>query len=71
MPIADYLTQNGKRIYGVFKSGCKELPDEFEQEVAREQEWLAAIMKKLHEERKNNKQDKQVRQAVRAALFSL
>lgn len=64
MPISDYLTDHGKKIYGAFKAGCKEMPDEFEQEVAREQEWLIAIMKQLHEERKGNKHDKQLRQAV-------
>lgn len=69
MQISDYLTDHGKKIYGAFKAGCKEMPDEFEQEVAREQEWLTAIMKQLHEERKGNKHDKQLRQAVRTALF--
>ena len=36
MPICEYLTEDGKKMYGLFKAGEKELPEEFEEEVKKE-----------------------------------
>ena len=46
MPICEYLTEEGKQVYGRFKDGEKDMPECFEEEIQKEQEWIEMIMKK-------------------------
>ena len=40
----EYLTGEGKMVYGNFKAGNKEVPPHFEEDVETEQEWVRQIM---------------------------
>lgn len=40
----EYLTEEGKKIYGQLKAGNKEQPPHFEDEVGAEQAWVHEIM---------------------------
>ena len=65
----EYLTRAGKVVYGLFKEDGNAFPDNFLDEVRREQEWVAAIMQKREKERKEDKQKEKERLQIRAALF--
>lgn len=72
MPICEYLTEDGKQLYGKFKNGNKDLPEDWEVEIEKEQEWVHAIMTKRYKERKATKKDKEeenTRAAIRHALW--
>ena len=40
----EFLTEEGKKVYGGFRAGNKELPDNFDEEVLLEQKWIKQIM---------------------------
>lgn len=40
----EFLTDEGKKVYGGFKSGNKELPENFEAELLLEKQWVKQIM---------------------------
>ena len=69
MPICEYLTEEGKKVYGAFKAGAKEMPEHFEEEVLKEQEWVTTIMNNLYQKRRANKQQDQMRCQIRQAFF--
>ena len=72
MPICEYLTEEGKQVYGRFKGGEKDMPECFEEEIQKEQEWIEMIMKKILKRRKATKQDKEQEErlvAIRQGLF--
>ena len=72
MPIYEYLTEEGKQVYGRFKDGEKDMPKCFEEEIQKEQEWIEMIMKKILKRRKATKQDKEQEErlvAIRQGLF--
>ena len=69
MPICEYLTEEGKKVYGAFKAGAKEMPEHFEEEVLKEQEWVTTIMNNLYQKRRANKQQDQIRCQIQQALF--
>lgn len=52
IPGAEYLTDEGKKWYGKFKSNEKDFPPNFAAEVQKEQAWLALLFKKLQDERR-------------------
>ena len=54
---------------GPFKAGAKEMPEHFEEEVLKEQEWVTTIMNNLYQKRRANKQQDQIRCQIRQALF--
>ena len=72
MPICEYLTEEGKQVYGRFKDGEKDMPECFEEEIQKEQEWIEMIMKNILKRRKATKQDKEQEErlvAIRQGLF--
>jgi hypothetical protein len=50
---AEYLTPAGKQLYGLYKSGARELPPDHAANVKKEQQWVEAVMKKRMRERKD------------------
>ena len=56
-----YLTNAGKKAYGNFKAGNKELSAGFEEGVQKEQEWVKAVMRKRYAQRKGDKEEAQTR----------
>ena len=69
MPVSEFLTAEGKKQYGLFKEGCKEVPDDWEEDLAKEQEWLASVMSKVYSMRKNGEREERDRVKLREALF--
>ena len=41
----DFLTQKGKMLYGKYKDNCNTKPENFEEEVRKEQAWLELVFK--------------------------
>eukprot|EP00438_Fugacium_kawagutii_P023266 Skav224631 [mRNA] locus=scaffold1903:97011:98423:- [translate_table: standard] len=73
MPVCEYLTEEGKKLYGMFRNGAKDFPEEFEEELLKEQTWIKAIMEKVQKARKQTEEEKaeeQHRQNIRKALFN-
>ncbi|CAE7362281.1 unnamed protein product [Symbiodinium sp. CCMP2592] len=66
IPNAEYMTDAGKALYGVFKDGGRLLPPDFNAQVRREQEWVSKLVEKRQQERRP---DHQKRLQVREALF--
>ena len=64
-----FLTADGKKVYGEYKAGQKEMPEDFMEEVRKEQEWVSIIMNKRFEERRMSKQEARDRKHLREALF--
>jgi len=64
-----FLTADGKKVYGEYKAGQKETPEDFMEEVRKEQEWVSIIMNKRFEERRMSKQEARDRKHLREALF--
>ena len=56
---AEYLTEEGKRLYGLHKGGTKEITDDFVEEVKKEQLWVEAVMHKRFAERSRSKEDEE------------
>ena len=52
---AEYLTEEGKRLYGLHKGGTKEITDDFVEEVKKEQLCVEAVMHKRFAERSRSK----------------
>ena len=69
MPICEYLTEEGKQVYGAFKAGNKEMPNGFEEEVLKEQQWMTTIMEKLYRKRRANPNEEHMRLQIRQGLF--
>ena len=66
VPSPEFLTDAGKKLYGAFKNGARMLPEDFQVEVRKEQEWVGKLIQKRLDERRP---DHQMRLSVRAALF--
>ena len=49
---AEYLTEEGQRLYGQYKDGVREQPPDFEAKVAQEQQWLEKVIATRKQERK-------------------
>ena len=69
MPENGFLTEEGRKIYGEYKGGCKDVPQSFQEEVQKEQEWVSIMMSKKLEERAANHNQEDTRNRVRQALF--
>ena len=69
MPICEYLTEEGRQVYGAFKAGNKEMPNGFEEEVLKEQQWVSTIMDKLYRKRRTNPNEENMRLQIRQGLF--
>ena len=70
--IAEYLTEEGKRLYGLHKGGTKEITDDFVEEVKKEQLWVEAVMHKRFAERSRSKEDEEEdakRNRIREQVF--
>ena len=65
----EYLTEDGKKAYGMFKAGDKDGFPEFEQDVRKEQERVKAVMEKRYSQRRENKEEVQKKAKIRFALF--
>ncbi|CAJ1407201.1 unnamed protein product [Effrenium voratum] len=69
---AEYLTEEGKRLYGLHKGGTKEITDDFVEEVKKEQLWVEAVMHKRFAERSRSKEDEEEdakRNRIREQVF--
>ena len=65
IPNAEYMTDAGKALYGVFKDGGRLLPLDFNAQVRREQEWVSKLIEKRQQERRPDHQKRlQVREAL-------
>ena len=62
----EFLTQEGKTLYGAFKNGSRLMPDCFQIEVRKEQEWVSKLIEKRLEERRP---DHAARVALRRGLW--
>ncbi|CAJ1420910.1 unnamed protein product [Effrenium voratum] len=66
---ADFLTQDGKKAYGLFKEGSKNLSPDFDSQVQLEQEWVSAIMANRLRKRKEDEHEAKIRSQIRQGLF--
>jgi hypothetical protein len=65
-----FLTEAGRQVYGNYKSGNKDMPEKFEEELQKEQAWVSMLMKQKMDQRKVNQADEENRRRLRAALFA-
>ncbi|CAE8683698.1 unnamed protein product [Polarella glacialis] len=55
----EYLTPEGKKLYGLYKSGHKEPPANHAENIAKEQVWVEAVTKKRFQERREREAEDQ------------
>lgn len=53
----DFLTSQGKELYGLFKANKKTFPPDFQEEVKKEQAWVSLLMKKCAEKEREKMQE--------------